>query len=134
MATKKLQILGSLGSNVELDTTLSKSDKAADAKAVGDALATKQPVGDYALSSEVKSISVLVGDTPVAEQINAVAVDTVADWDQTDESALDYIKNKPVEATSDDVMAWAAELGIAEPITSSNGSVYITNDNKILIL
>ena len=39
MATKKLQILGSFGSNVEIDDTLSKKGKAADAKAVGDRFA-----------------------------------------------------------------------------------------------
>lgn len=39
MATKKLQILGNLGgSNVELDSTLTQEGKAADAKAVGDAI------------------------------------------------------------------------------------------------
>jgi hypothetical protein len=39
METRRLQILGSLGGgSVELDTTLTKEGKAADAKAVGDAL------------------------------------------------------------------------------------------------
>ena len=36
------------------DTTFTKSGKSADAKAVGDALATKQPIGDYALKSELE--------------------------------------------------------------------------------
>ena len=38
MSTKKIQIIGKLGSNIEIDKTLSKEDYAADAKAVGDAL------------------------------------------------------------------------------------------------
>lgn len=38
---------GGGGASVELDTTLTQSGKAADAKAVGDALAEKQPKGDY---------------------------------------------------------------------------------------
>lgn len=55
MSTKKLQIIGNLGSNVELDATLAQEGKAADAKAVGEKFAT------------------LVGDTAVSEQItNAV--------------------------------------------------------------
>ena len=41
MSTKKIQILGSLGNNVELDNTLTESGKAADAKAVGDSLKSK---------------------------------------------------------------------------------------------
>lgn len=41
---------------IYLDNTLSFKGMAADAKAVGDALAGKQPVGDYALTSEVSKI------------------------------------------------------------------------------
>ena len=40
MSTKKIQILGSLGSNVEVDPTLTEEGKAADAKAVGEAIRT----------------------------------------------------------------------------------------------
>lgn len=42
------------GSAVELDTTLTQSGKAADAKAVGDALAGKQPKGDYLTQNELQ--------------------------------------------------------------------------------
>ena len=38
MSTKKLQIIGNLGSTVEVDETLTQEGMAADAKAVGDAL------------------------------------------------------------------------------------------------
>lgn len=38
MSTKKIQILGSFGSNVEVDSTLTQAGKAADAKATGDAI------------------------------------------------------------------------------------------------
>ena len=44
MSTKKLQILGTLGGNVELDTTLTQEGKAADAKAVGESIAQKTQV------------------------------------------------------------------------------------------
>lgn len=59
MSTKKLQIIGSIGGSggsVSLDTTLTQSGKAADAKAVGDALAGKQPIGDYALKSDIPEV------------------------------------------------------------------------------
>lgn len=42
-------------STVELDTTLTQSGKAADAKAVGDALVEKQPVGDYLTQNELQA-------------------------------------------------------------------------------
>ena len=45
---------GGGGASVELDTTLSKAGKAADAKAVGDALADKQPIGDYLTQNELQ--------------------------------------------------------------------------------
>ena len=45
------------GSTIELDTTLTESGKAADAKAVGDALADKQPIGDYATSGELNALA-----------------------------------------------------------------------------
>ena len=38
---------------LKFDTTLSISGQAADAKAVGEALAEKQPKGDYALKSDI---------------------------------------------------------------------------------
>lgn len=44
MSTKKVQILGTV---IATDSTLTKSGEAADAKAVGDALANKQPKGNY---------------------------------------------------------------------------------------
>lgn len=43
---------------------------------------------------DVEAVSTLVGDTSVAEQINTVITNSVADWSQTDESAPDYIKNR----------------------------------------
>lgn len=57
MSTKRLQIIGNLGtgSSVDIDSTLTQSGKAADSKAVGDALAQKQPVGNYATEEYVET-------------------------------------------------------------------------------
>lgn len=44
---------GKDGISPTLDDTLTNSGQAADAKAVGDALNTKQPIGNYALKSEI---------------------------------------------------------------------------------
>ncbi len=48
---------GGGGAPVELDTTLTQSGKAADAKAVGDALAEKQPKGDYLTQNELPDMT-----------------------------------------------------------------------------
>lgn len=77
MATKKLQIIGNIGGGVDLDVTLTEAGKAADAKSVGDALAGKQPIGDYALATDVESLSEKVGDTKVSDQISE-AIDGIS--------------------------------------------------------
>ena len=48
---------GGGGASVALDTTLTQSGKAADAKAVGDALAEKQPKGDYITKNELPDMT-----------------------------------------------------------------------------
>lgn len=51
-----------------------------------------------------------------------------ADWDQTDETQKDFIKNKPDEA---DALALATEMGLIEPTTASDGSIY-TDENGVI--
>lgn len=48
---------------IQIDSTLSVSGKAADAKTVGDALETKQPKGDYALKSEIHTPMLSLDET-----------------------------------------------------------------------
>ena len=64
------EVSGSASGKVKVDASLSTEGAAADAKAVGDALAGKQPVGDYALSSSVEEVKALIGDTPVSTQVS----------------------------------------------------------------
>lgn len=52
MSTKKLQILGSIGGNVEVDATLAQEGKAADAKAVGDAILAHENNTDIHITEE----------------------------------------------------------------------------------
>ena len=57
-----------------------------------------------------------------------------ADWNETDEASFAYIKNKPIEVTSEDIIEWMSTENIIAPLASSSGEIYTTNDNKILIL
>lgn len=93
MSTKKLQILGSLGTDIELDSTLLESGKAADAKAVGDALAQKQPVGDYATETYVNNAISTIPTPDVSGQIGSHNTSTSAHSDirtQLNKKADDY--------------------------------------------
>lgn len=54
-----------------------------------------------------------------------------SDLAQTDESAIDYIKNKP---TSEDVAKMFAEMDIVQPVADEDGAVYTDDDGKVFIL
>ena len=87
---------GGGGSTVELDTTLTQSGKAADAKAVGDALAEKQPKGDYLTQSKLSEnitlgrhtdglVYIFIGGNPVGNglSISGVTMDEITVVDGT---------------------------------------------------
>ena len=58
----------------------------------------------------------------------------VPDWNQNDETAADYIKNKPLIATNDDAMDFLAEMGMIIPVTNSNGEILTSLSNEIYSL
>ena len=57
-----------------------------------------------------------------------------SDWDQSDETAPDYIKNKPLEETEDDAMKMLAEMGIIDPVTDEEGNVFTDESGNILTI
>jgi hypothetical protein len=59
---------------------------------------------------------------------------TGADWEQTDEAQLDYIKNKPSIATDDEVMELLFSRSIVTPVSDSTGYTYLDVDQKILVI
>lgn len=56
------------------------------------------------------------------------------DWNQNDETAPDYIKNKPIEETEDDALEMLAEMGIVDPMTDEEGSILTDENGNILII
>lgn len=56
------------------------------------------------------------------------------DWNQTDETAPDYIKNKPEEATDEEILAFLNDLAITAPVVSENNEVYTSETGEIYIL
>ena len=53
------------------------------------------------------------------------------DWDQTDETAPDYVKNKPDE---NDALELVAEMDLALPTTDENGNIYTDENGNIYTL
>ena len=57
-----------------------------------------------------------------------------SDWNQNDETAPDYIKNKPLEETEDDAMKMLAEMEIIDPVTDEEGNVFTDESGNILTI
>lgn len=61
-------------------------------------------------------------------------LDVQSDWKQTDETAMDFIKNKPIEVTFEDVLEYMTSENIVNPVASNTNSLYTNNDGKIYTL
>lgn len=108
MATKKLQIVGDLGFVSHNEQSLTDEQKAQARINIG-----------------------AIGDTAVSEQISDAIENSVADWSQTDETAADYIKNKPDE---EDALSLVADMNLVSPITAEDGSIYTDENGAIYSL
>lgn len=119
MATKKLQIIGSLGSNVEVDSTLTQTGKAADAKAVGDA---------------ISNLNTLVGDTSVSDQITEAlegsAVLYNVEQSLTEEQKLQARNNIGIGETIVDTLF---TLDLIEPLMEDDGEVLVDSEGTLLV-
>lgn len=89
------------------------------------ALTIDIPVVDESVSASISKLNTLVGDKSVSDQINEALLNSQADWDQTDSTKPDYIKNKPDE---NDAIELMMEMNLIEPVVAEDGSVY-TDEN-----
>lgn len=111
--------------NIAIDTTLTIEGAAADAKVVGDALVEKQPIGDYALKSEIPTV-------PVQSVNNKVGAVILTPEDIGAQPVGNYI----TEETDPTVPAWAkattkpaytaSEVG-ADPVGTATSAVAAHN-------
>lgn len=60
---------------------------------------------EFASISDIDNVKELIGDEKVSDQIDAAMQESVADWNQNDETAPDYVKNRThyEEVTEDEV-------------------------------
>lgn len=61
-------------------------------------------------------------------------VDVQSDWNQSDSTQIDFIKNKPLEETEDDAMEMLAEMGIIDPVIDEDGAIYTDENGAILTI
>ena len=84
--TKKIQILGSFGSNVEVDSTLTQTGKAADAKATGDAINQMQ--------TRIDEVAGLVGGSDDKYYTETEIDGMIADLNASIDSKVDAVEGK----------------------------------------
>lgn len=85
------------GGSVDVDATLTKAGYAADAKAAGDALAEKIDAPQVAQVGEALTVEEVdaEGKPKKWKTAPAAAEQVQSDWAQNDETAADYVKNRP---------------------------------------
>lgn len=97
------------------------------------------PTGDYNpatkkyVDDSVSEVSALVGDIAVFEQITTAITNSVADWNQNDENAADYIKNKPDIATDDEIIDMLTENDMLPVVADSDGAILADESDNILL-
>lgn len=57
-----------------------------------------------------------------------------SDWEQTDENAVDYVRNKPLIAIDEDILDFLVDMGMTMPVTNSKGEILISSSNEIYYL
>ena len=89
-----------------------------------------RPADEYATKAYVLNA---IGGGVTGDGTGVVVDQVQADWNQTDETQPDFIKNKPDEM---DALLLVAELGlVSEPaFVDANNNVYLDNSNNIVTL
>lgn len=80
----------------------------------GKTVVSSLPFADDALKASL--------ETQISEAISKIPAQVQSDWNQTDETAEDFIKNKPDE---DDAFAFLEEMGLIRPALAADGSAYV---------
>lgn len=96
---------------------------------------TLKEIADWIANDETGTLNLIQRVEKAETDIeNLKPLDVQPDWKQTDETAMDFIKNKPVEETSDDAMDLLAEMGVLEFVADEDGSILTDENGNILTI
>lgn len=84
----------------------------------------------YAIDENHKVPRIKIGDG-ITKVNDLPFVNNQPDWNQNDKNAIDYIKNKP---TKEEALELLTELNFVEPITNSDGSLFVDNNGALYTL
>ena len=117
---------GSTTSVEDSDTIIS-----VDSELLDDSL---NPVQNKVIKSEFDAINALIGDASVEEQIEA-AMNSIpqVDWNETDDSSLAFIKNRPGIATDDEIIEMLMQEDMFPVVADSDGSILSDENDNILL-
>ena len=122
---KTISATGGGGSTIELDTTLSETGKAADAKAVGDALAGKQNT-----ISDLEAIRTGAAKGATALQSVPITYRTASEQDTIDDGKVDKVTGKGL-SSNDYTDAAKAKVDALAPVATSGSYDDLTNKPTI---
>lgn len=87
---------------------------------------------------EGKGLSTNDYTTTEKDKLSGIAegaeVNVQADWNQNDETTADYIKNKPLIATDEDVLDLLYSQGYLIPAGANDNTIYTDNNGKLYVL
>ena len=92
---------------------------------------------DSGSSNNVYDEYAWISSSNTFEKIGSTLIDgsaTQPDWNQNDNTQPDYIKNRPLIATDDDILDLLVGIGAITPITNLGGEILISSSNEIYYL
>lgn len=125
---KKIMESGAVGIKYEIVDSLPSSGKAQTIYFVKN---------NNSLINDYYDEYVWISSSRAFEKIGSTQIDgsTIqSDWNQNDETQPDYIKNRPLIATNDDILNFLVDIGAVVPITNLAGEILISSSDEIYYL
>lgn len=120
---------GESSSSIQIDSTLTISGQAADAKVVGDKIGDLSTLTTTDTNNLVEAINEInAKETTSSPQIQS-------DWEQEDNTVLDFIKNKPFNENFISLLADSADsVTVTTTVSENDAAIYIGSFTETQVL